>query len=165
MKDGEMVQTGTPEEVYYQSTSTFVAGFIGTPPTNLIEAEYQVEDGQAQVVTPYFSLPLGREAASKLAAFGQKELLLGIRPENILLAPTEDALLATTCLVCEPQGSHQIVAVELGETLIKITAPPQPRIHTGETLHLAFKPGTVHYFDPETGSRIQEDRPRYQRAA
>jgi multiple sugar transport system ATP-binding protein len=56
--------------------------------------------------------------------------------------------------VSEPQGSHQIIAIELGDKIVKIVAPSYPRIESGETVHLAFKQDTIRFFDPETGMSI-----------
>lgn len=154
MKDGEIMQIGTPEEVYDHSTSIFVADFIGTPPTNFLDSELSAEDGHTCLTNPHFTLEVKGDSASRLREHGKKEMIVGIRPENILLVERDKALLSTQCLVSEPQGSHQIVAVELDERLIKIVAPAQPRVGPGETIHLAFKEDTIAFFDKDTGLRI-----------
>jgi multiple sugar transport system ATP-binding protein len=154
MRAGEVVQVGSPEDVYDESASIFVADFIGTPPTNFLNAELREENGGAQLVNPRFSLSLGPEDAGLLRRHGKREITIGVRPENILLVGEEEALLTAPCLVSEPQGSHQIVAIELDDSYVKIVAPAQPKILTGDPVHLAFKPGTVAYFDKETELRI-----------
>ena len=153
MKDGEIVQIGTPDDVYRQSVSLFVADFIGTPPTNFMEVELIFQDGVYRLVNPHISMELAPESASLLKDYGKKELILGIRPENIILVSEEDAMLSANCLVAEPQGSHQVIAIEL-DKIVKIVAPAQPKIFAGETVHLAFKQDTIRFFDPETGMSI-----------
>jgi multiple sugar transport system ATP-binding protein len=81
-------------------------------------------------------------------------LVIGIRPENILLVDEENSILSVACLVSEPQGSHQIVAVEVGGKLMKIIVPIHPKVNSGETVHLAFKQEAIRFFDTETGLRI-----------
>ncbi|MFC2037504.1 ABC transporter ATP-binding protein [Chloroflexota bacterium] len=154
MKDGEVMQIGLPEEVYDHSASLFVADFVGTPPTNFVDVELSTENGHARLTNPHFSLTLEDRSAAVLRDHGKKELVLGIRPENIDLVGPEKATLSTQCLVSEPQGSHQIVAIELDDKIIKIVAPAQPKVQAGEVIHLFFKEDAVHFFDKETGLRI-----------
>jgi multiple sugar transport system ATP-binding protein len=90
----------------------------------------------------------------RLKDHGQGKLVIGIRPENILLVDADDAVLSAQCLVAEPQGSHQVVAVEVGDKLMKIVAPSYPKVRSGETVHLAFKQEAIRFFDTETGLRI-----------
>jgi len=154
MRDGEVVQMGTPEDVYDKSASIFVADFIGTPPTNFLEAELVTEDGATKLSNPHFDLSLSGEDSSWLHSHGKKNVIIGIRPENILLVDEQDALLSVPCLCSEPQGSHQIVAIELEEKTVKIVASTQPKILTGDMVHMGFKPGTIAFFDKETELRI-----------
>ncbi len=154
MKDGEVVQIGTPEEVYNESASLFVADFIGTPPTNFMDIELTVEGEDYRLVNPHINLKLDSANTLLLKGYGKGKLVIGIRPENMLLVDAEDAILSAQCLVAEPQGSHQVVAVEVGDKLMKIVAPSYPKVRSGETVHLAFEQEAIHFFDAETGSRI-----------
>jgi len=155
MKAGEVVQVGSPEDVYDRSASLFVADFIGTPPTNFLEAELDTSNGQARLLSPLFELALNEKDSALLRDHGQKSIIVGVRPENLILVPEDQALLSATCLVAEPQGSHQVVAIEVGESLIKVIAPPQPKVLGGDTVHLTFKEEAVAFFDKETELRIQ----------
>jgi len=154
MKDGEIVQIGSPDDVYHRSVNLFVADFIGTPPTNLMDADLKVGNGDWRLVNPDFDLNLSAENAANLKDHGKKTLVLGVRPESIVLVPEEDGVLSAQCLVSEPQGSHQIVAIELGDRIVKIVAPSDPRVEAGETVHLTFKQEELAFFDKETGLRI-----------
>ncbi|NIS82493.1 MAG: ATP-binding cassette domain-containing protein [Anaerolineales bacterium] len=155
MKNGEIVQIGTPDEVYHESGSIFVADFIGTPPTNFFNTELIAVNGGYQLANPNFTLPLDEVTTDTLKRHGQRNIILGVRPENILLVSEKDAIISTECLVSEPQGSHQIVAVELDDEIVKIVAPAQPIIEPGQPIHLAFKPDALRFYDPETEIRIQ----------
>jgi multiple sugar transport system ATP-binding protein len=154
MKDGGIVQIGSPEDVYHRSVNLFVADFIGTPPTNLMDVDLKVGNGDCRLVNPDFDLNLSAENAANLKDHGKKTLVLGVRPESIVIVPEEDGVLSAQCLVSEPQGSHQIVAIELGGSIVKIVAPSDPRIEAGETVHLTFKQEALAFFDKETGLRI-----------
>jgi multiple sugar transport system ATP-binding protein len=154
MKDGEVMQIGLPEEVYDHSANLFVADFIGTPPTNFIEVELAEEDGNVVLTNPHFRMTLEGDAAFALRDHGKKAIVLGIRPENIDLVERENSILSTQCLVSEPQGSHQIVAIELDDIIMKIVAPAMPKVVAGDPIHLAFKADAVHFFDKDTGLRI-----------
>lgn len=155
MKDGEIVQIGSPDDVYHRSVSLFVADFIGTPPTNFMDVELKVENGDRHLINPHFDFKLSPENAAKLRNYGgKKKLVLGVRPESILLVGEEDSILSAQCLVSEPQGSHQIVAIELGDKIVKIVAPAHPRIESGKTVHLTFDQKAIAFFDSDSGLRI-----------
>ena len=125
MNAGNVEQFGTPEEVYHQPASTFVAGFIGSPPMNLL----------------------------KNAPGGQAGRILGIRPEHIDLAAsggwqfqveTVELLGAERLLYGKVGGEEVTVRVEEG------SAYPRP----GETAHIVPREDRLHWFSQETGKRI-----------
>jgi multiple sugar transport system ATP-binding protein len=150
MRHGEIMQIGSPEDVYEQSANLFVADFIGTPPTNFINAEVKSKNGSLHLVNEFFDMALTSETAAYLQAYEKPELTIGVRPENILLTDQENATFSAESLVVEPQGSHQVVAFELGNKIVKVIAPPAPKINPGETIHVAFETQNVRFFDPET---------------
>ena len=119
-----------------------------------MDVELKVANGDCRLINPYFDFKLIPENAAKLQNYGKKNLILGIRPENILLVGGEDSILSAQCLVSEPQGSHQIIAIELGDKIAKIVAPSYPKIASRETVHLTFNEEAVAFFDIDTGSRI-----------
>jgi multiple sugar transport system ATP-binding protein len=154
MRDGAIVQVGTPDQVYDQSASVFVASFIGTPPTNFIDVQLAQRNGGYHLVSQEMDMSLEDVQASALLENGKKSLIVGVRPENMLLVNEEEAVLSASCLVSEPQGSHQIVAVEVAGKILKIVAPPRPRVNPGDTVHMGFKKGSEAFFDKDTGARI-----------
>jgi len=155
MKDGEVVQIGSPDDVYHRSVNLFVADFIGTPPTNFMDVELKVANGDRRLINPHFDFKLSPENAAKLRSYGgKKKLVLGVRPESILLMGEGDSILSAQCLVSEPQGSHQIVAIELGDKIVKIVAPAHPRIESRKTVHLTFDQEAIAFFDSDSGLRI-----------
>lgn len=150
MRRGEIMQVGSPEDVYERSANLFVADFIGTPPTNFIDAEIKSSNGDIHLVNQFFDMALTSGAADRLKNYNKSKLIIGVRPENILLTDQADATFSAQCLVAEPQGSHQVVAFELGDKIVKVIAPSLPKINPGEGIHLTFKAESVRFFDPET---------------
>lgn len=156
MKDGEVVQIGTPDDVYFHSADVFVAGFIGTPPTNFFSVTIQDADGTRALRHPFFTWALDSEEAALLQGYAKSQLILGVRPEDILiLEDASQAIFSQRALVVEPQGSHQIVAVELDDQILKVVAPAYPKVSPGEMLHLTFQSDRIHLFDSATQKRIQ----------
>jgi multiple sugar transport system ATP-binding protein len=149
MRFGEIMQVGSPEDVYERSANLFVADFIGTPPTNFIDAKIKSENGRTHLVNEFFDMALTPEGASTLQGYDKSKLTIGVRPENIKLTDPKNAIFSAECLVTEPQGSHQVVAFELGDKIIKVIAPTLPKINPGETIHVAFELKSVRFFDPE----------------
>jgi len=155
MREGEIVQIGTPDEVYNESASIFVADFIGTPPTNFMDVELTtVVSNNIQIANQHMKMDLDGASIERLHGYHKKAMVMGIRPENIKITDAETAVFSAPCFVSEPQGSHQIVAVEVDGNLMKLVAPPQPPIRPGDTIHMSFKQDAMLFFDKETGLRI-----------
>jgi multiple sugar transport system ATP-binding protein len=154
MKDGEVIQVGSPDDVYDRSASIFVADFIGTPPTNFLNVEIRRENGVVNLVNPHFRIAIEDEIFAHVQNYHKDRLILGVRPENIIIVDEQDALFSSECLVSEPQGSHQVIAVELDKSFVKIVVPAQPKIGPGEPIHLNFKHETLRFFDPDTEMSI-----------
>jgi multiple sugar transport system ATP-binding protein len=158
MKDGEVIQVGTPDDVYDRSASVFVADFIGTPPTNFLNVEKKTSNGVCQLISPHFELDLEVGCDEHVRSYKKRELILGVRPENIIVVSEDKALFSSECIVSEPQGSHQIIAIELDDSYIKVVAPAQPKINPGEIIHLNFNQDTLRFFDPDTEMSIDQPR-------
>ena len=154
MKDGEVVQIGTTDDVYFESADVFVAGFIGTPPTNFFDVEVSSRNGQKIFQYPFFTVELNQQLSAMLQEYTHSKLIMGVRPENILLTDQDHAIFSEEALVVEPQGSHQIVAIDLNDQIIKIVAPAHPKVVPGELLHLTFQQERIHLFDVETEKRL-----------
>jgi multiple sugar transport system ATP-binding protein len=154
MKDGEVVQIGTTDDVYFRSANVFVAGFIGTPPTNFFTVKPRSEGDKTVLHHPHFDLALNGKQKQLLGDYGREDLILGVRPENILITPERESLFSEEVLVVEPQGSHQIVAIQLDDQIVKIMASATERIRPGERIHLSFQSDGLHFFDSETEWRI-----------
>lgn len=154
MKDGEIVQIGTPWDVYHDSVNMFVANFIGTPPTNFIDVKVGFSDKDPILINPEFKVVLGEKFRERLIAYNGKNIIIGIRPENIVVFPEKDPLLTLECLLMEPQGSHNIIVSKLDGKIIKIVVPSEVKIVPGEIFPITFKKNAILFFDPKTKLRI-----------
>jgi multiple sugar transport system ATP-binding protein len=157
MRAGEVVQSGTPDDVYFRSANIFVAGFIGTPPTNFFSVTIAREGGRTLLESPHFSLPLERSVADRLSGYDKRELILGVRPEDILFVPGREAILREEVLVIEPQGSHKIVAIDVADSIVKIATSSSTAVQVGEAANLAFRQDALHFYDPDTEMRVDVD--------
>jgi multiple sugar transport system ATP-binding protein len=154
MKDGEVVQTGSTDDVYFRSANVFVAGFIGTPPTNFFPVSLQSNGGSTVLQHPHFQLSLDEAQKRLLDGYGKSNMILGVRPENIIIGTEQQSLFSEDVLVVEPQGSHQIVAINLDDQIVKIMASHTQHVRPGDRIHLSFQEESLHFFDSETQWRI-----------
>ena len=157
MKDGIIQQFGTPKEIYNDPANLFVASFIGSPPMNFIPLRLHrqegrlvalLDSGQARCV-----LPLGTEDM----ALADREVILGMRPEQIALASGDANGLPSIraeVQVTEPTGPDTLVFVELNQTKVCCRLAPDLAPQVGETLTLQFDPAKVLLFDAKTGERL-----------
>ncbi len=154
MRDGEIVQIGSPDDVYFKSADVFVAGFIGTPPTNFFEVEVERTGGLVVLKNPFFTLRLDEKRSRLLDGYTKQKLTLGVRPEDIVITKRGEGLFDERVLVVEPQGSQQIVALKLDDKIVKLVSPRIPRVEPGESVSIAFNYERLHFFDIDTGRRV-----------
>ena len=154
MKDGEIIQIGTPDDVYFRSANMFVAGFIGTPPSNFFTVKCSLENGKISLIHSHFNLELNSEKFDELKKYNSKELVIAVRPEDLLVVSSDKAVFSEEVLVVEPQGSHQIVALNLNETIVKMVVSAEIKVKPGDNIGLDFNRKRLHFFDKETENRI-----------
>ena len=141
MNQGVVEQIGSPETVYQQPRTTFVAGFIGSPPMNLLAV--RVADRVAHLSGTSLALPA--------AAPRDADLILGIRPEHALIG---SAGWPVRVELVEMLGAERLVHTRLADQafIVRIdAAAPVPVI--GQTVHLYCAPEHLHWFDPHTRLR------------
>lgn len=146
MDKGEVVQVDTPMELYRKPRNTFVAGFIGSPQMNFIDAR---PDGKG-------GISLGQQMAfqpSSDVSLRTGELIVGVRPEDLLL-DEEDGLQAKVTLV-EPTGAQTFVhaCTEHGTSLVTIESGER-RVRSGDVIRLKPVMQHLHFFDRASGERL-----------
>ncbi len=147
MNAGRMDQFGTPEEVYARPASTFVAGFIGSPPMNLMPG--QADGTRFTLGSQVLNLPSSAPRAG--------ELILGLRPEHVSdwrVGQGEGWALKVEMI--EMLGAERLVYGHLGTQMFTLRVdathvPPK----VGEVLHLQVEPRHLHWFDAKTSHRVE----------
>ncbi len=150
LRDGNVEQVGTPDEIYNQPASTFVAGFIGAPSMNILSGSV---DGDAI----RFAGKAGLVHAGSLPG---REVKIGVRPEHLCLRKEGEGdycqVRAKVALI-EPLGGDTVVHCRLNggsDENIIIRVHPDEKVGENETAILYFKADTLHLFDAETQRRI-----------
>ena len=166
MKDGFIMQVGTPTELFDMPANLFVAQFVGAPMMNTVNCDL-IREGSQYFVNPYgHKLPVdGPKAKALLERDVQSQpVILGIRPEHIQLARGE-ASIPVTIQVNEMMGSeyHLHVTTEQGDKLIvripTLTLSDEERENmvAGQQINIAFSPKAMHFFDPQSEKNLLVD--------
>ena len=135
MYEGQVVQLGTPQELFENPAHTFVGYFIGSPGMNLLDC--QLQGGVAQIGG--MSLPLAHDTV-KAARDATGDLKLGIRPEFLeLKSAPEDGALPASIAAVEDLGNYKIVRANLGKETVAIKLPEDQSVPS-EQAYLAFPP-------------------------
>ena len=159
MDQGILQQVDTPKIIYEKPNNIFVAGFLGSPSMNFLEATLHCHNNQPVVKTKSFSLPLARPLNS-LQGYIDGPVILGIRPESIYhpnylppgIAPHE---IQAEVSVVELMGHERIVYATLTpEEEIVARIDPRASLVPGETITLQIDSHRIHLFDPETEQTI-----------
>ena len=156
MREGEIVQLDTPNEVYDRPATVFVGGFIGTPPMNFLSAQVMNRDGRVFLAVGDFSVEVNAEWEERLKDMVGKTLILGIRAENIAVQPTAtEGALPAQVVVAEPLGSQQLLTVQVGEDILKVATNPDLSVQPGQTIGLVLTKEKIRLFDEETGKALK----------
>ena len=157
MRDGRVVQTGPPLEVYRRPVDTFVAGFLASPPMNLLSARVAEEKDALEVDLSPARLPVPVDRGEALAPYRDSAITFGIRPEDLYTEPAPrsaapldaevvavEALGPEVVLVAALPGGEE-VAARLGRTF---SAP------VGSSVRLYADLERMHFFDSESGRAV-----------
>jgi multiple sugar transport system ATP-binding protein len=154
MRNGFIQQVGTPMEVYNQPTNQFVAGFIGSPPMNFLDARLVQDNGTIKLDLNGTHLPLPAGKAKQIESYVRREVVLGIRPEDIL---PEDSVhgrelvpLKATIEVLEPLGAEIILELSMHGQTFTARMDPQMRARMHDEIPVYFDMERCHLFDPRT---------------
>jgi len=157
MKDGFIQQVGAPLEIYDNPRNVFVAGFIGSPPMNFIPMVLKKEGDDFWVENEAMRLKIHPDRARQiknLGAYNNKEVIFGIRPEDIhdgkLEAGSEGDSFVATVDVTEPMGAEVVVYFSKGESQFIGRLDPHSEATDGEEHPVYFNMKKIHIFDKET---------------
>ncbi|MDK1491960.1 sn-glycerol-3-phosphate ABC transporter ATP-binding protein UgpC [Sinorhizobium sp. 7-81] len=152
MRDGRIEQLGTPEEIYDRPATLYVAGFVGSPPMNILDAE--VVGSALRLVGSEETLPLPADFAS--TAPTGRGVKIGIRPEALRLASPDapGVRIKAHVEVMELTGPELVTTAKLGGQTITACLPPRTRLSAGSEQFFSFDEAALHLFNPETGRSL-----------
>jgi len=157
LRFGQIQQIGQPETLYNQPANMFVAQFIGSPAMNVLPGRLEGADGEITLVTDFGHFVLLPEFASRIisdpdAPYGPREVMFGIRPEDIYLGSIEADSNKPRALVdlVEGLGSDAYVSLSVGDTMLLARTPADARPTEGENVALELNLKKLHLFDSES---------------
>ncbi len=148
MRSGRILQAEKTSIICERPDHVFVAGFLGSPPMNIIKGGLDVDGGFIRFSNDGFSLAVAEAAGVSAAPKGV--VRLGIRPEAVSFVPEAEARLTGLVRLVEPRGPEVVLTVETGSAVLKVTAPPSGHPEEGQTAGLAVDTETLVFFDGDT---------------
>jgi multiple sugar transport system ATP-binding protein len=143
MNKGRIQQLGTPDEVYNNPNHIFVAGFIGSPPMNLIKGKLNNGNFEGDSI--------------RVPGVGKGDsahIVLGVRPEDVTITDQRAANMSSVVYGIEPTGDMTLVMAKAGEQIIVAKAARNFRAAIDAPVHFGFAKDHIYLFDGETGNRI-----------
>ncbi len=143
--EGRIQQMGSPSDIYNTPQNIFVANFVGSPRMNFITA------GEAGEML--LGEELGTELTGTLVSkMRNRELLIGVRPEDIDIEPSGSAARHARVCLTEPLGAHNLVFVDAEGLKLRVLSKQNYR--QGDQVSVQLDPERFHFFDAETGRRL-----------
>lgn len=153
LKDGHIMQQGTPHDLYDHPNSLFVASFVGTPQINKLACKVIRQEGRLCFVCEKLVIPVPEDLTGLMEKHVGGEVIVGIRPSELLPAPQGQGVLNGTVDSVEPLGDGFIVYFNVdGQVLVAKIAGGSTVI--GKTISLNIEKGKMHIFDSQTQERL-----------
>ena len=158
LKDGVIQQVDSPLNLYNDPANKFVAGFIGSPSMNFFHGKISGND-ELYFESDIFTVKISKQLLSALTQYKEKEVILGVRPENIVDVSEKEGKNCSTPFnvnvdVSEPIGNEIFVYFHDKQQSYCMRFPPQKLYKTGEKIKIAINLEKVYFFDPQNEQRI-----------
>ena len=156
MKDGVVQQVDTPQNLYEKPVNLFVAGFMGSPQMNFLDAVVDVKGDTAYLKVAGSEIPLPPAKSKKLieGGYAGKTVTFGIRPEDVydseMFIETAKCVFESTIKVYELLGAEVYLYFDLAEFPITARVDSRTTARPGDTVKFAFDVEKIHVFDKET---------------
>ncbi|EJN06253.1 sn-glycerol-3-phosphate ABC transporter ATP-binding protein UgpC [Phyllobacterium sp. YR531] len=152
MRNGQIEQLATPDEIYNRPATRYVASFVGSPPMNMLDATFA--DGIAHIDGTLSGIPLPPELHK--AASLARDITVGIRPEGLTLSNEEETGFAIDAKieVVELTGPELVVSATVGKQRLTASLPPRSQVTAGTSQRFAIDADALHVFDRATEKRI-----------
>ena len=144
LEDGKLMQLDTPRTIYNDPANLFVAGFIGSPPMNMIRGV--LEDGSFVKQGVRISTAVNGSRAN---------VILGVRPEDGNIVAEDTGALEGNVFATELIGDHTLVTVSTAEDSVTVKASKDFQARVGQRVGVALTPGRIFLFDAANGQRIR----------
>ncbi len=155
INEGVIQQVDLPEVVYNRPKNMFVGGFIGNPPMNFVEAGVEYNE-TVKLIVGEDSVWLPQEYIEILRKLKLQKVVLGFRPEDVLVLKDESqvepgsSVIRGEIFTVEPMGREVLLTIMIGETMVKVYAPPTQYYSMGDKVFLQINPAKLRLFDPDT---------------
>ena len=157
MKDGVVQQIDTPQNLYNHPANLFVAGFIGSPQMNFLDAVCEVKDGQAVLNIGDYRIALSAKKSKALIDGGYegKTVVMGIRPEDLydseeMIGKYPNSVIEATINVYELLGAEVYLYFDMQGTSMTARVAPTTKAKNGSKVRFALDTEKIHVFDKET---------------
>ena len=152
LKDGVIMQVDSPQKLYNEPANLFVAGFIGSPQMNFVDAECVVNGNKVSLKFDKFEVELPEAKAKKLidGGYNGKKVVLGIRPEDISDNINSGAVIETQVTGYELLGAEVMLYYTIAGANMSARVAADTTVRYGDTVKLALNPAKIHVFDKET---------------
>ena len=153
MQDGHIRQQGTAEELFKKPNSKFVAGFIGSPPMNFLNANISQDGGQTFAIGDGFRIRIDGALGQRVQNASNTQVILGIRPSDLVYSsvkPTDGNAFNLRVIVSEYIGAQSVLMTQCGDQNVTVELNSNEPVSLGETLHFIPEPDGIHLFDSKT---------------
>lgn len=150
MNAGRIEQVGTPAELYDYPRSTFAAGFLGSPPMNLLPATVVERAGRIRIQTAGLDVPLGHDGGG----VPDLAVTVGIRPESLSLTGDGSGRLVAEVTAIENLGHEGLLHARIGDDTVCARVARSVTTSPGEQVCFTIDPLDIHVFDRATGLRL-----------
>ena len=162
MNGGVIQQIGTPDEIYERPCNTFVASFLGNPPINNLAGVIESDGASVAFRRGQMRVPLPPHLAPRLAGAAGREVILGIRPEDVVThgIRTDGPVLSGEVDSVLPVGSDRFLGLKVEGCDVFVRVDKQSQYRQGENVTLGLVPERLHLFDKASGDSLLAEAPR-----
>ncbi|MGN6747590.1 MAG: ABC transporter ATP-binding protein [Xanthobacteraceae bacterium] len=157
MRGGLVQQVGEPLELYNTPVNRFVAGFIGSPAMNFAAVQVTNGSGGLRAGNAGLAIDVPAEIGARLAPYADRDVILGVRPEDLELANGSDPpglCFEALVEVVERLGAESLLDLQVGGQTMVASVEPNVRAKRGDKLRFALRPDRLHFFDTNSEAAI-----------
>jgi len=150
LNEGKILQIGTPDEIYNSPKNIFVAHFVGSPAINLISANISGDTIITEKREIILKIP--GKGKDRLKNYNKREIIIGIRPEDIEITRQKKNENSFQCNVyfTQSMGAEDILNLKINSIIFRAIALPRLDIKVGENVFANFDTNRMHLFDPDS---------------